>query len=470
MIINGKRVRKEKNFEVRSPYDGSLIGEVPIAEEKDIMEAIFLSHEMNKDLPINTRANILTRTAERVIQEKQTLATLISYESGLSLRDSNYEIDRVHSVFAIAAEYTRYIEEDITCKFISSRDGKPKLQVITEPFDLILAITPFNHPMNQVAHKVAPAIAAGTAIVLKPSEKTPLSAIKLIEIMHECGLPPNYVNLITTNNPSSFLDIALSTKLAQVLTFTGGIKVGKYIARRLIETDNELIKYVPELGDNAALAILEDADLDLSARVALHAFTNSGQRCTSIKRILVHNDIADKFIENFLDLSRKIKYGDPLDPENDMGTLIDQDSAIQIQKRVEDSLKKGARLLYGNIRDRALYSPTILDHVNPASELVVEETFGPIAPIIRINSLEEAISIINSVNYKLSGAVITRDKKKAKFIANSIKVGQFSWNGHPGYRTEQAPFGGFGLSGNGQKEGVIMAAESMRRIRTFYTH
>ncbi len=435
MIINGKKVKKEKNFQIRNPYDSSLIGEVPIAEENDIREAIFLSHGMNKDLPINTRANILRRAGERVIQEKQTLATLISSESGLSLKDTHYEIERIHSVLAAAAEYTHYIEEDITYKFISSRDGKPKLQVITEPLDLVLAITPFNHPMNQVAHKVAPAIAAGTAIVLKPSEKTPLSAIKLIEILHESGLPPNYVNLITTNNPSSFLDIALSTKLAQVLTFTGGIKVGKYIARRLIETGNELIKYVPELGDNAALAILEDADLDLSARVALHAFTNLGQRCTSIKRILVHNNIADTFIGNFLDLSRKIKYGDPLDPENVMGTLIDQDSATQIQKRVEDSLKKGARLLYGNIRDRALYSPTILDHVNPGSELVVEETFGPVAPIIRINSLEEAISIINSVNYKLSGAVITRDKKKAKFIANSIKVGQFSWNGHPGYRT-----------------------------------
>ena len=217
-------------------------------------------------------------------------------------------------------------------------------------------------------------------------------------------------------------------------------------------------------------SVLEDADIDLAAGLAINAFANSGQRCTAIKRILLLDRIADEFISKFLDLTKKIKFGNPYDPAITMGTVIDESAAKIVQQRVNNALNIGANLLYGNIRNGALYSPTVLDRVDRKSELVVAETFGPVASIIRIKDVDDAIHVINSVNYKLAAGVMTKNEMSAMYIANAIKVGQFNWNSYPGYRTEQAPFGGFGDSGNGAKEGIILAAEGMRRIRTYYRH
>jgi aldehyde dehydrogenase (NAD+) len=324
--------------------------------------------------------------------------------------------------------------------------------------------------MNQVAHKIAPAIASNAPVLLKPSDKTPLSALKLVEILYECGLPEGMVNVVISNDPKFFLKTSLESNVFDVVTFTGGVDVGRYISRKIAETENNFIKFIPELGGNPAITILEDADIKVAVRSALNAFENSGQRCTSVKRILLHNDIADRFIDSFLKEVKRIYYGNPLDYETDMGTLIDENSALIIEKKVNNAIRDGAKLLFGNQRRGALYSPTVLDYVSIESELVITETFGPVAPIIRINSIDEAIDIINSVPYKLAGSAITKDVNKAKFISDSIQVGQFNWNNNPGFRTEMAPFGGFGVSGNGEKEGVILAAEGFRKVRTFYEH
>jgi aldehyde dehydrogenase (NAD+) len=469
MIIKGQKIQNRPAFVVRNPFSGKVVGEVPIATEDDILLSVRASHAFHVKLSIDDRIHILREAATKIQEQKLALAELITSESGLSLQDTQYEINRVVNVFSAAANAVENIEEDISWRF-ADKSAKPELRVITEPLDLALAITPFNHPMNQVAHKVAPAIVAGTPMVLKPSEKTPMSAIRLFEILHEAGLPPGMMNLITTNNPEQFLDVALSAKLAQLVTFTGGVKVGKHIAQKLTATGNELVKYVPELGGNAALVVLEDADIDLAARLALNAFANSGQRCTAIKRILLPDRIADEFISKFLDLTKKITFGNPYDPTVTMGTVIDEPAAKVVQQRVNSALNSGANLLYGNIRKGALYSPTVLDHVNRKSELVVAETFGPVASIIRITDTDDAIDVINAVNYKLAAGVMTKNEVAAMYIADAIKVGQFNWNSYPGYRTEQAPFGGFGDSGNGAKEGIILAAEGMRRIRTYYRH
>ena len=470
MIIGGKRIKEGKQFDVVNPYTNEIVGKVPDASKEDIATAMNLSFSTKKSLSPEKRADILRKAAKKTKDEQKGIARLITSESGLCLKDTLYEAKRVYNVLTLGANAISKIEEDTTSRYVDGRNENPKLRVITEPLDLVLAITPFNHPMNQVAHKIIPAVMAGTAVVLKPTEKTPLSAIKFVEILLESGLEPNYINLITSNYPKEFLDHALSTHLAQLVTFTGGVDAGKYIARKIVESGNELVRYVPELGDNAAFIVLEDADIKLAAERAMNAYANSGQRCTSIKRILLHNKIADDFIKEFLRLTERINYGDPMDPRMDMGTVINENSAKLIQSRVDMAIKDGAKLLYGNKRNGALYSPTLLDNVNPKSELVVKETFGPVAPIIRINNINGAIKITNSLNYKLSGAAMTKSRKNAELIANSIKVGQFNWNHNPGYRTEQAPFGGFGDSGNGEKEGVILAAEGMRRIRTFYEH
>lgn len=469
MIIDGKKIEKKEKFFVRNPYSGEIVGEVSIADKSDVVKAIELSYNRKKDISIEERVRILKDSAERIKREKREIALLITSESGLCLKDTLYEVDRVCNTLEASAKAVYKIEEDISERFFDEKN-KPELKVIREPLDLVVGITPFNHPMNQVAHKIGPAIAAGTAIVVKPSEKTPLSAIKLVNVLNESGLPPNYVNLITINKPENFLEYILGTRKAELISFTGVVEVGKHIARRKTETGNELVRYVAELGGNSPFIVLEDADIPLSAKMAMNAFANSGQRCTKIKRILLHNEIAHEFICAFLELTKRISYGAPLDEETNMGTVINKGAAIEIEKRVNAAIMDGARLLYGNKRDGALYSPTILDYVHPQSELVSKETFGPAAPIIRISSLEEAIGITNLSNYRLSAAVMTQSREKSEKIANALKVGQFNWNHHPSYRTEQAPFGGFGDSGNGEKEGVILAAEGMMRIRTFYIH
>jgi phosphonoacetaldehyde dehydrogenase len=480
MIIDGERIEGREKFAVVNPYTGEEVGEVGIAGDGDIYRALSLSYDTKKDMSVDQRIEILETAASKVLEQKEDLAKLITSESGLSLKDTLYEVDRVHNVLNAAAAVVEDIEVDRTREFVKGVNRHPELRVINEPLDLVLGITPFNHPMNQVAHKIAPAIAANTAIVIKPSEKTPLSALKLVDILNESSLPKNVVNVLTTNTPERFLDYALHTKMPQMVTFTGGYHVGKEIAAEIVHSGNETVKYIPELGGNSALTILEDANLEVAVGAALYAYKNSGQRCTSVKRILLHNSIADEFISKFVDATEKIIYGDPMSGRTDMGTVINESAAKLIERRVEAVLNHSkesiygmegeAKLLYGHKREGALYSPTIVDRVSSRFKLVTEETFGPVAPITRINHLEDAIRHINCGGYKLASGIITASAESADMLANAIKVGQFNWNSNPGYRTEQAPFGGFGHSGNGQKEGVILATEGMRRLRTFYKH
>lgn len=472
MIINGQRIVAEQVSPVYNPFTNEIVGEVPAATEKQITDAVLGAAAVDGRLfGAAERKTVLLKTVEYINNHKDELSRLITSESGLSLKDTLYEVGRVANVFLFAAKTVDMLEADPSERYrIHDELSTFQLNVVSEPLTAALAITPFNHPMNQVAHKVAPAIAAGTPLVLKPSEKTPLSALKLSEILHEQGLPAGMLNVITCDAPDQFLKDALALHKVELVTFTGGVSVGKIIAKEIVNTGNELIRYIPELGGNSALTVLDDADVELAASIAMNAYANSGQRCTSIKRILLHDAVADDFIHTFLEKTKQIRYGDPFNPETDMGTVIDQASASAIKGRVDDAVASGAELLYGNMQDGALYSPTLLDKVKPNTELVVKETFGPVAPIIRISGIDEAVEIINSVNFKLASAVVSADSEKALHIANAVQVGQFNWNNSPGFRTEAAPFGGFGDSGNGEKEGVIMAAEGLRKIRTFYEH
>src|SRR3989338_159202 len=222
MIIGGKRIKEGKQFDVVNPYTNEIVGKVPDALKEDIATAMNLSFSTKKSLSPEKRADILRKAAKKTKDEQKGIARLITSESGLCLKDTLYEAKRVYNVLTLGANAISKIEEDTTSRYVDGRNENPKLRVITEPLDLVLAITPFNHPMNQVAHKIIPAVMAGTSVVLKPTEKTPLSAIKFVEILLESGLEPNYINLITSNYPKEFLDHALSTHLAQLVTFTGG--------------------------------------------------------------------------------------------------------------------------------------------------------------------------------------------------------------------------------------------------------
>ncbi len=456
---------------IYNPYNNEIVGFVPIANKDTINKLIENIKNIKVTLSSNQKKLILENTANKLEENKHDYAKLITLETGLSLKDSTYEIGRVINCARYSIKICDYVNRDITKNFLVDQDNKPELRVIKEPLDLALAITPFNHPMNQVAHKIFPALIAGTKVILKPSEKTPLSAIKLVEILKDSGMPENLISVVTTNNPGNLIVELLNKARFDMVTFTGGLEAGLNIKRALVENNHLLTKYVPELGGSSSLIICDDGDLDLGIKHILNGcFKNSGQRCTSIRRVIVDKKVITTFKDKLIKQVKEINYGDPFNANTDLGTVISENYAIEIQKRINNAIDLGANLLFGNERSGALLSPTVLENVKLNMSLVKEETFGPVCPIIMAEDFDEALDIAKSTEYRLAGGIITKDKFKAEKASNFLNVGQFSFNGPPSYRTEVAPFGGFGSSGNGEKEGILLAAEGFQRIRTFYKH
>ena len=459
------------SLKVLNPFDGKVVGTVESLNQSQVHSILKKVYNFQCNLLANEREEILLKSALFMSEHKDSLARLISSESGLSLQDTKYEVERVIKCAKFSAKVCALVEKDTTDEYLLEQQNKPKLTVITDPMDLIIGITPFNHPMNQVAHKVFPAIAAGASIVIKPSEKTPLSALKLLEILIKNGLPEGMFNVVVNKDPKKILESILSFPKLDMITFTGGLSVGSIIQKKMIAHGHSFKRYVPELGGCSSLIVCDDANIDRAVDVVLQGcFKNSGQRCTAIRRVIVDTIIAEEFVNNLLEKVKSIKYGNPFDENVNMGTVIDEHAAIIIKKRIDLAIESGATLLYGGLIEGALISPTIIDNIDPLMELVRLETFGPVCPIIRANNFNDALSIASKTNYKLAGAIITADKEKAFKASKKLKVGQFSFNGPPSYRTEAAPFGGFGDSGNGEKEGIVLAAKGMRRIRTFYEH
>jgi putative phosphonoacetaldehyde dehydrogenase len=326
----------------------------------------------------------------------------------------------------------------------------------------ISAITPFNHPMNQVAHKVAPSIATNNRMVLKPSEKTPLSACYLAELLYEAGLPREMFQVIT-GDPREIADELVTNENVDLVTFTGGVAVGKSIASKA-----GYRRIVLELGGNDPIIVMEDADLDEASTLAAQgSYKNSGQRCTAVKRILVHESVARRFTDLLVDKTRAWKYGDPADRGVDMGTVIDETAARLFESRVNEAVAQGARLLAGNKREGALYSPTVIDQVRPDMTVVKQETFGPVSPVIRFGSIDEAIAISNGTAYGLSSAVCTNRLDYITRFVSELQVGTVNVREVPGYRLELTPFGGIKDSGLGYKEGVQEAMKSFTNLKTF---
>mgnify|MGYP001188098851 CR=1 FL=1 len=465
-------MKKKNYFNIINPFNGEKVGESPNNSNQEINNLLKDVADYKCELSGLARSEILDKNLQTIQKNKRVLSRLISLESGLCIKNAIYEVERAINCIRYCSLQAKLLDNiDITSEFLDKNSPEnPKLKVFSEPLNLVIGITPFNHPLNMVMHKVGPAIAAGTPIVIKPSEKTPLTAIKLRELMIKDGLPEQMFNIVSGLPPKNVVDQLLSFKNIDFVSFTGGVNVGKYIARKMAESGNELIKYAPELGGNAVFVVMNDCDIDLAAELSLGAFENSGQRCTAIRRILLHEDIYDDFIERFIQLTSQIKYGDPLNPENDMGTVISPEQANLIHKRVNKAIDEGANLLFGNKIDNSLFSPTIVHNINPSSELIKDETFGPVASIIKIKNIDDAINYISNDRFALASGIATSSKDNAYKLYSNICVGQFSWNGKPGYRTENAPFGGFKDSGNGEKEGVVLMTRAMRRLRTFYEH
>jgi len=461
--IAGEKVGTERGFEVRYPYTGEVVGVAPKATVDDVRRAIAIASKFRCRLTRHDRYRILMRAGEIIAGRRGEIARLITLESGLCLKDTDYEVGRASDVLLFAANQALVDDGQVFSCDLTAHGKKRKVYTLREPLaGVITGITPFNHPLNQVIHKVAPAVATGNRMVVKPSEKTPLTAFVMADILYEAGLPPPMLSVLT-GDPSEIADALLTHPDVDLVTFTGGVAIGKAIAAKAVYK-----RQVLELGGNDPLIVMDDADLDEAAALAAAgSYNNSGQRCTAVKRILVQERVADAFIEKLLAATARVRYGDPLDPATDMGTVIDEAAAIEFEARVIEAVAQGARLLTGNLRRGALYSPTVLDRVRPEMRLVREETFGPVSPVIRFSDIDEAIRIANATAYGLSSAVCTQRLDHITRFVSELNVGTVNVREVPGYRLELTPFGGIKDSGLGYKEGVLEAMKSFTNTKTY---
>ncbi len=464
MRIAGKRVETDQVVDVLNPYTGAVVGTVPAARPEHVREAFAKAKAFKPKLTRYERQQILMKTADLLSSRKEEFARIITAESGLCWKDSLYEAGRAYDVYSFAGQLTIKDDGETYACDISPQGKQRKIFTTRYPLNgVISAITPFNHPLNMVSHKLAPAIATNNRVVLKPTELTPLTALALADVLYEAGLPPEMLSVVT-GNPSTMGDAMITDPDADLITFTGSVKVGKYIADKA-----GYRRIVLELGGNDPLIVMEDADLDKAAELAVTGATkNSGQRCTAVKRILVVKKVADEFSRLVLEKARKLKAGDPMDPATDVGTVIHEGAAKNFERRVVDAVEQGAKLLHGNNRQGALYPPTVVDHVPPSAELVHEETFGPVIPIIRCpDDIAQVIRISNSTAYGLSSGVCTNRLDYITRFINELEVGTVNVWEVPGYRIEMSPFGGIKDSGLGYKEGVVEAMKSFTNVKTY---
>ena len=384
-------------------------------------------------------------------------------ECGLSKKDSLYECGRAFDVYHLAGQLVINDDSEVFSCDLTPHGKQRKIFTQREPLrGVISAITPFNHPLNMISHKIAPAIATNNRMVGKPTEQTPLTALLLADICYEAGLPPQMLSIVT-GLPDDMGDEMITNRFIDLVTFTGSVPVGKYIAEKA-----GYRRTVLELGGNSELIVMDDADLDKAAELAVAGGTkNSGQRCTAVKRVLAIDSIGDEFAALVAEKAARLKYGDPMDPDTDVGTVINEDAAKLFEARVSDAIDQGAKLLYGHVRDGAVYSPTVLDQVPYDCELVREETFGTPIPIIRVRDIEHALEVANSTAFGLSAGVCTNRMDDIVRFINELETGTVNIWEVPGYRIEMSPFGGIKDSGLGYKEGVIEAMKSYTNVKTF---
>ncbi|TKV82266.1 phosphonoacetaldehyde dehydrogenase [Bradyrhizobium elkanii] len=464
MRIAGSLVDTDEHVEVFNPYTNKVVGTVPAARPEHVRSAFARAAAFKPKLTRYERQRILLRTAEILAGRKEEFARLITAESGLCWKDSLYEAGRAYDVYSFAGQLA--IKDDgetFSCDISPQGKARKIFTTRTPLLGVISAITPFNHPLNMVSHKIAPAIATNNRVVLKPTELTPLTALALADVLYEAGLPPEMLSVVT-GNPHSMGDAMITDPDADLVTFTGSVRVGKHIAAKA-----GYKRVVLELGGNDPLIVMEDADLEKAAELAVTGATkNSGQRCTAVKRILCVEAVADDFAALVLKKARTLKCGDPMDPTVDVGTVIHEGAAKEFERRVNVAVADGAELLHGNDRNGALYPPTVVDRIPYTSELVMQETFGPVIPIIRVpNDIDSVIRISNATAFGLSSGVCTNRLDYITRFVNELDVGTINVWEVPGYRIEMSPFGGIKDSGLGYKEGVQEAIKSFTNVKTY---
>ncbi len=462
LFIGGRWVNGGDQLEVINKYTQEVFAVVPVARQEEVDAAIAAARRaapLMADMPAYQRAEILARSAVLIGERKEELAETIAREAGKALKYARVEVDRAASTFTIAAEEAKRVHgETIPLDAVPAGEGFFGFW-LRRPVGVIAAISPFNFPLNLVAHKVAPAIAAGNTVVLKPASTTPITAVKLCEILQSAGFPEGVINLVV--GPGSTVGEWLVTDpRVDKITFTGSPPVGEHIL-----SVAGIKKVTMELGNTSPVIIAPDADLDLVAkRCAVGAYYNSGQVCISVQRIYSQKSIYDPFAEKFVKASEAMVVGDPLDERVDVGPMIDSGEVDRIENWVEEARQGGAQVLTGGKRKDSIYWPTVLSAVKPEMKVVAQEAFAPVASVIPYDDFEEALEQAEASEYGLQASVFTRDIQRVFQAIKRLNFGGVMINETPAYRADHMPYGGNRRSGLG-REGLRFAIEEMTNIQ-----
>lgn len=461
-LVAGQPCAGNGTLRIRNPFHHAEVGTVQLATEAEVNAAVAAARAFDATPSRHARWEILEKTRAALEARREEFARLITGETGIALHEGRYEVGRALDVLRFAAMEALRDDGEIFAADVSPQGKARKIFTVREPLRCAAAITPFNHPLNQVAHKVAPAIAAGTPLVLKPSEKTPLTALKFAELLYAAGLPGPMLSVLL-GPPHEVAAPLTRHEGVELLAFTGSVAVGKQIAATV-----GYKRVVLELGGNDPLIVLNDADLDLAVTLAAEgSFRNSGQRCTAVKRILVEDGIAPEFTERLAARAREYVCGDPFDEATRVGTVIDEAAAVHLESVLADAVAAGAKVLVGGGRQGALFQPTVIADVPRDCRMVICESFGPLAPILTVRDLDDALALANSTDYGLSSAVVTDNLSSALKAIKALRCGTVNINEVPGFRTEGSPFGGIKNSGLGIKEGVQESVRNFSYVKTF---
>jgi acyl-CoA reductase-like NAD-dependent aldehyde dehydrogenase len=462
LLIDGQWVGGGPQLEVKNKYNGETVGVLPTARKEELDEAIAAAERAEDtmaDLPAHRRAEILLKAAMLMRERADDLAKTIAAEAGKALKFARAEVDRAISTFTIASEEAKRLHgETIPLDAVPAGEGYFGFWT-RRPVGVIAAISPFNFPLNLVAHKVAPAIASGNTVVLKPATSTPLTAVKLCQILMDAGLPAGAINLVIGSGGTVGEWLVTDPRVDKI-TFTGSPEIGRHIL-----SVAGIKKVTLELGNTSPVVVAPDADLDFVARrCALGAFYNSGQVCISVQRIYSHKQVYEPFAEKFVHATEAMVVGDPLDERVDVGPMIDSKEVDRIEGWVNEAQGAGAKVLTGGKREGTVYYPTVLTGVEGDMKVVAEEAFAPVASIISSDDFESALQQANDTKYGLQVGVFTKDVDRVFKAVRRLNFGGVIVNDTPNFRADHMPYGGNRQSGLG-REGVRFAMEDMTNIQ-----
>lgn len=462
MLINGEWREGKDYFEVRNPYDGSLLRKVPLSSKSDVKDAILSAKRafaVMSEMPAHKRSAILSNTSRIIESRKGEIAELITRESGKSIKYSLAEVERSIQTFQFADEEAKQIHGETVPMDASPNSEKRFAFYQPFPIGIIGAITPFNFPLNLVAHKVAPAIASGNSVILKPASYTPLTSISLGGIMMEAGLPKGALNIVFGGGSTVGEWIVESEELAMI-SFTGSPSVGKRIKERA-----GMKRVALELGSNSATIIEPDADIDMAIpRCIMGAFSNAGQVCISLQRIYIHERVFDEFKEKFTGAVKKMKVGNPMETDTEYGPMIEEKEAVRAEEWIKEAVDRGAKILCGGKRMGSIITPTVMTDVKRDMKVVCNEVFAPLVTLIKYREFDEALEAVNDSRYGLQAGIFTKDINKTFKGFKKLHVGGVIINDVPTFRVDHMPYGGVKESGTG-REGIKFAIKEMTELK-----